>query len=409
MKKIYKVFVNLCFVFNISILFSQTNFILKTGFYGISSRIDTNNLIIREYDSIIISKTPFLTTEHFQNVNMNFNVEGYYNLITLTDEGRNILIAESEKYLNKKVALVINSELISVMTVRGIITGGKIYCRSQYTSKQKEISNYKQIRSEMNLDTAYFNVKKYYMSDFEFDKLILHESSQKTSDFRNSFDDKEFICTNSAVIKELKKKVFFIDKENCSRKESYISVHLYKKNEKIDMKIYCDTNQSNISSFKNKFKKTTLYNEVYESKKDLLKKYNELKKEDSCTSIETIPTSQYLIGDGELEIRLLKNKSEKDTTNYLEIYTKELNQILNLDMLNLIVSKIDMMDENGEFIPCIVAYIRCTNEFGLKFNISTLKNNTLFSSAEMLGYKEDHISNVDFNDHKKVYKIFYRK
>lgn len=407
-KKTCIVFSFSLFIINSFQISAQNKMSLETGFYYIIPNNEKNAFVVRSYDSLSVNKTPFLTVKEFEKINLLSNPYGYYNLIILNDKGKKILKRATLKYLNKNITFIINGELISIISIRGIASEGKISFSDQNnSSKRKGIQNYKQIRREMNLDTAYFNVKQYALLDIDFDKMSTYESHKRGRAWRESHDDIVAVCTDKELILELKKQVFFIDNETCNDKNATKAIHIFKNNIIIGNYYYCDSNQSNLLNFKDNFHLTKLYNETFNSKKELLEKYNKLKMEGSCLGIETIPPSQYLIGDGCLRIDLLNKENPKDTTNYIKNFTKELKNLLKIDESDISVS--EFLYTNNNTSTKIVANIRCTNEYGKGFDKKVFQNVIIFNSVGRIDYIEDQINSDDFNRDHKVYKIFYRK
>jgi hypothetical protein len=386
---------------------AQTEINLETGFYFIIPKNKKNAFVIRPSDTLCVDKEPFLTVKEFEKIELHHSTYNYYNLITLTTNGKKIFSKVASNYLNRDVAAVIDGKLISIIRIKGD-PEGKIALHSQnYTSKSKEIENYKKISKEMNLDTSYFNIKQYILSDIDFDKISTYESDKRGTRWREAYNDKAFICTDKEVISEIKKQIYYIDNGICNDNNTSKVFYLFKNKKIIESYFYCDSNQSNLLNFKDKFHLTKLYDETFSSKKELLNKYTQLKNEDSCLGIETIPPSQYLIGDGCLTIDLFYKDTPNDTSNYINFFSEKLKILLKLNESDFTVSEV--VYTNDQKKTKIIANIRCTNEYGRNFNKDIFRNDKAFGSVGKIEYIEDLIKSDDFNNTQKTYKIFYRK
>lgn len=398
-----------CSIIVIGNYFSQNNSSYISGFYLLSTKLDSGLLFTKFFDSIYLQRTPFLTIKHFEDVNVSYSAGDYFNKIKLTVEGKNILEKVSEKYLNKKIAFIINDSLLSISIIRQNIPVGRISFTHPNPSKEMAAKYNKILRREMKVDTNIYEVKKKYLREENFDKIILYERSINGGEVRLSQNDKEFVCKDPVIIEELKRDVYFIDKENCTDKKSNILTLIYKHDELISIQPYCDSSQSNISNFKHKFKETKLHTESFPSKKELVERYKKLKQEGLCTSFETFPEEEYLVGDGQLTIRLSKNESLNDTIgNYGEMYVKELKKYFNSDKFTVYVKFGSMNEIPGEITSSVYGVVRCSRDFGLSFDINNFKKKTIFKTSETLGFKSDeNITSVKNTNPNNT--IFYRK
>ena len=101
---------------------------LQTGCYYLSDTSAFMRVDLKQGVKFFINPAPILTTKDFKKIKLSKNKythEGELRL-ELTEKGKNIFADVTEKNIGKKLAFIIDNELVFVPVVQAKIAGGKV-------------------------------------------------------------------------------------------------------------------------------------------------------------------------------------------------------------------------------------------------------------------------------------------
>ncbi len=143
-----KISIFLCSLLITNNAFTQIDKKIKTGIYSVSEK----GIKFKHKESgksYYINEQPICTIEHFKKVKIDFNSYGQYALYFELDTiGTKIFFQATQKWLDKRLAFIIDNELIYCPKVIAPIKGGKIIVTGSF--KREEIKKMKiKIEKEM--------------------------------------------------------------------------------------------------------------------------------------------------------------------------------------------------------------------------------------------------------------------
>ena len=120
-----------------------------SGLYYAAEKTDSSVTVSNSTDTVFIYPTPIITIKDFRQVKVVKGDFGSYAVeITLNESGAEKFAVATEKWIYKRLAMMINGKLTMAPTVQSKITGGKLWISYNMT-KAQAVEIRKQIEMEM--------------------------------------------------------------------------------------------------------------------------------------------------------------------------------------------------------------------------------------------------------------------
>ena len=123
---------------------------LVTGCYYITN----DSTMLRRYlpethERFFIDPHPIVTVDHFKELKKTTEDPGYLSItVSLDEPGTTAWTLATEKYANKRIAVIVRNNLLMAPTVNGKIEGGVFVISGSFDKKEQEMI-YQEIDSEM--------------------------------------------------------------------------------------------------------------------------------------------------------------------------------------------------------------------------------------------------------------------
>lgn len=110
---------------------------VKTGCYYVKEQSDSTIQAFGKKDTLWLDKQAIITVKDFKKVKLVKQDYGYALEITLYPEGAEVFRVATSKWIQKKMAIVVNNEIITAPIVACEIPGGRIMVTSGWGTKEE--------------------------------------------------------------------------------------------------------------------------------------------------------------------------------------------------------------------------------------------------------------------------------
>ena len=121
--------------------FSQTDKMIKSGWYFADSKTDSSLLVQSRKDTLLayVYPTPILTIREFQKIKVGKGSFGAIVLdVTLTESGKIKFAEATKKWVGKKLAFVCDNKLQMLPVIISEIPGGKVTITGNFTKSEMD-------------------------------------------------------------------------------------------------------------------------------------------------------------------------------------------------------------------------------------------------------------------------------
>lgn len=131
-------------------IIAQNEMQLKTGFYYVFEKSDSAVLIEGKRDTAFVSIAPILTVAEFNKTKIKKTKYGYSLQIILSKTGKEMFSDATAKWINKKIAFVINNQIVMAPVVKEKISTKKIIITETSFEKEELLDMKEKLDNEIN-------------------------------------------------------------------------------------------------------------------------------------------------------------------------------------------------------------------------------------------------------------------